>query len=198
MPRDDQGSSVGLILASGVSVHVRVEDDAEGRALLHALGLDSSETPMRFMVASARAHGWVSQLGWVLFINLGMILPGWGLVLLAEHVLHMEDPGLLVMPVMLVWAFAMMSLLMTAWTEMVLVGRDAVETRAGRIARRVPYPSIVAAETSVDGVVLILTDGERVELRTRAAKQTVDPQRDILLQCIRTAMTQSGATRVAG
>jgi hypothetical protein len=155
-------------------VEVVVRDIERGRALLRALEVDATHASAQFWtyarpLGEPRAFARAASLG--------------GLVLAFGLVAGQATPlalALAVVAVLVLFAGVAVPTLVT-------VGADGVLLRWLGTQRFVPWPSVVAVEAFDGGVVLALDGGRWLTLRTPAAHERHHPERDAMVERLRTA-----------
>jgi hypothetical protein len=155
-------------------VELVVRDIERGRALLRALEVDAAQASAQFWtyarpLGEPRAFARAASLG--------------GLVLAFGLVAGQSTPLALALAV--VALFVLFS--GVAVPTRVTVGADGVLLRWLGTQRFVAWPSVVAVEAFDGGVVLALDGGRWLTLRTPAAHERHHPERDAMVERMRTA-----------
>jgi hypothetical protein len=167
------GARVKLLDAThGLRFEVRVKDAAQGREMLHAMGLDVDQKVAPFFAASPvgglRGFGAAAGATMLLWLLLQFVLPAnHSGSALADDIATLAR---LLSPVLLMLAWAGLSTVPTR----VNVGADGVEVRWLRRKRFVPYRAIARVVPAFGQLRVVLTEG--TTLRLRGQRRSFTPQ----------------------
>jgi hypothetical protein len=180
------------------AIELRPRNDAEGHALLRALGLDASQVVARFTFASrARADARVIAVGWTLLVLFLVGLP-----ILASA---LADPGAFLVLVGLIgFGLLIVWLVVMALPTRLVVGSDGVLVSWFWRKRFLPYSLVRAVRPygsgSEQGVGVWSADGRVIKLpiKPQLTQELNEQQTELVTQRIQQAIAGHASRRHEG
>jgi hypothetical protein len=174
-----------ILLAWGLFTRIEIPVDSaeEGRHLLEATGLGGAGRTMSFEVLTPTERPKLKALGvnlgtWAVMAAVGMA------VAFGVRALGYELPRWAFTLAMLPLALCMMAFIWRAYTTPLTLGAQGLELGRGDARRQISYGDVEDIKMVDDGVNLTLAGGETLHLKTLAAPNAPDPQKDVLFGAI--------------